>query len=61
MRNFIAHNPTKLHFGKGVVSELGASAAALGKHALLVYGADQYFGTEVMQTPWNSLYHRDLK
>ena len=38
MRNFIAHNPTKLHFGKGVVSELGASAAALGKHALLVYG-----------------------
>ena len=38
MRNFLAFNPTKLHFGKGVVGELGASASALGKHALLVYG-----------------------
>jgi alcohol dehydrogenase YqhD (iron-dependent ADH family) len=38
MRNFIAFNPTKLHFGKGVVSELGQSASALGRHALLVYG-----------------------
>jgi alcohol dehydrogenase YqhD (iron-dependent ADH family) len=38
MRNFIAYNPTKLHFGRGVVSELGSSASALGKHALLVYG-----------------------
>lgn len=38
MINFIAYNPTKLHFGKGVVSELGTQAARLGKHALLVYG-----------------------
>lgn len=38
MINFIAFNPVKLHFGKGVVKELGSSATALGKKALLVYG-----------------------
>ncbi|MCP4310886.1 MAG: iron-containing alcohol dehydrogenase [Bacteroidetes bacterium] len=38
MINFTAFNPTRLHFGKDVVSELGASASAFGKHALLVYG-----------------------
>ncbi len=38
MENFIAHNPTKIHFGKGVVDGLGEAALELGKHALLVYG-----------------------
>ena len=38
MKNFLAFNPVKLHFGKDVVSELGTSAASLGKKALLVYG-----------------------
>ncbi len=38
MRNFIAFNPTRLHFGKEVVKDLGNAAADLGKHALLVYG-----------------------
>lgn len=38
MINFLAFNPVKLHFGSGVVKELGISAAALGKKALLVYG-----------------------
>ena len=38
MINFLAFNPVKLHFGKGVVKDLGSSAAALGKKALLVYG-----------------------
>ncbi len=38
MYNFIAFNPVKLHFGKQVVKDLGAAAAALGKKALLVYG-----------------------
>lgn len=38
MKNFLAFNPVKLHFGKGVVGELGTSAAQLGKKALLVYG-----------------------
>lgn len=39
MYNFIAYNPVKLHFGKNVVKDLGAAAAALGKKALLVYGS----------------------
>lgn len=38
MINFLAFNPVKLHFGKGVVNELGTSAAALGKKAILIYG-----------------------
>lgn len=38
MENFIAYNPVKLHFGKGVVKDLGEAASALGKKALLVYG-----------------------
>ncbi|MCF8346356.1 MAG: iron-containing alcohol dehydrogenase [Bacteroidales bacterium] len=38
MENFTAFNPTKLHFGNGIINELGEAAAALGKKALLVYG-----------------------
>lgn len=38
MENFIAHNPTKVHFGKGIVGELGEVTAKLGKKALLLYG-----------------------
>lgn len=38
MLNFTAYNPTRLHFGKGCVSELGSAASKLGKHALLIYG-----------------------
>jgi len=38
MNNFIAFNPTKLHFGRGVVSELGTVASQFGRKALLIYG-----------------------
>ncbi len=38
MNNFIAYNPTRLHFGKNVVSELGTASKSLGKNASLVYG-----------------------
>jgi alcohol dehydrogenase YqhD (iron-dependent ADH family) len=38
MENFTAYNPTRVHFGKGVVRDLGKAAAGLGKRALLVYG-----------------------
>ncbi len=38
MENFIAYNPTRVHFGKGVVSGLGKAASDLGRKALLVYG-----------------------
>jgi alcohol dehydrogenase YqhD (iron-dependent ADH family) len=53
MKNFLAFNPVKLHFGKNVVRELGSSAASLGKKALLVYG-----GGSVLR---NGSYHDTLK
>jgi alcohol dehydrogenase YqhD (iron-dependent ADH family) len=38
MENFIAHNPTSLHFGKGVIETIGVTVRPLGKKVLLVYG-----------------------
>ena len=38
MENFTAYIPTKLHFGKEVLSELPVSLAAYGKRVLFVYG-----------------------
>lgn len=38
MENFIAYNPVQLHFGRGVIRDLGQAASELGKSALLVYG-----------------------
>ena len=39
MENFIAYNPTKLHFGKGVMDGLGKTIAEFGNRVLLVYGS----------------------
>lgn len=36
--NFTAYNPTRLHFGEGVVEKLGEKSLRYGKKALLVYG-----------------------
>ena len=33
------YNPVKLHFGRGVVEELGEAASELGKKAMIVYGS----------------------
>ena len=38
MENFIAFNPTSLHFGKGVLNQLGITINKYGKKVLLVYG-----------------------
>lgn len=38
MENFVIYNPVKVHFGRGVVSKLGAAASALGRKALVVMG-----------------------
>ena len=38
MNNFIASNPTQLHFGQGVVSQLGKVASKYGTKVLLIYG-----------------------
>ena len=39
MENFLMYNPVQLHFGKGVVEELGEAALELGKKAMIVYGS----------------------
>ena len=38
MENFIAYNPTQLHFGKGVMDGLGEAIAEFGNRVLLIYG-----------------------
>jgi len=38
IENFIAYNPTKLHFGKNVVERLGETVKQYGNRILLVYG-----------------------
>lgn len=38
MENFIAYNPTSLHFGKNVLNDLGDVIKQYGNHVLLVYG-----------------------
>ncbi len=38
MENFIAYNPTKLHFGKDVTEKLTESLPRYGRKVLLVYG-----------------------
>ncbi len=38
MVNFVFQNPTKIVFGKGVLSQVGAEVSKYGKKALLVYG-----------------------
>ncbi|HNS47086.1 MAG TPA: iron-containing alcohol dehydrogenase, partial [Bacteroidales bacterium] len=38
MENFVIYNPTKLHFGKGVIKGLGKAVNEFGSKVLLVYG-----------------------
>ena len=38
MENFIAYNPTKLHFGKDVTNDLGEVITRYGRRVLLMYG-----------------------
>ncbi len=38
MENFTLYNPTKLHFGKNTINNLGSTIAKYGNRVLLVYG-----------------------
>ncbi len=38
IENFVAYNPTKLHFGKNVTDTLGETVKQYGNRVLLVYG-----------------------
>jgi len=61
MNNFVAFNPTKLHFGRGVVSELGTYASQLGKHALLVYGGGSVIKNGSYQDVLNQLKQNSIE
>jgi hypothetical protein len=55
MTNFTLHIPTKIEFGKGVLSSIGAAAAEYGKTALLVYGGGSIKKNGVYDTVKKSL------
>ena len=55
MKHFVAFNPTKLHFGRGVVSDLGYHASQLGKKALLIYGGGSVLKNGSYQDTLNQL------
>lgn len=38
MENFIAYNPTRVHFGKGVLRDLGETTDEFGKKVMVIYG-----------------------
>jgi len=38
VQNFVAYNPVRLHFGEGVVQNVGDTIKQYGKHVLLMYG-----------------------
>jgi hypothetical protein len=38
IKNFTAYNPTRLHFGEGVIDKLGKVTFGYGKKALFLYG-----------------------
>jgi len=53
MENFIAYNPTKLHFGRGVMDGLGKAVAEFGTRVLLIYG-----GGSIKN---NGIYHKAIE
>jgi alcohol dehydrogenase YqhD (iron-dependent ADH family) len=55
MENFIAYNPTVLHFGKDVINDLGNTVAKYGKRVLLVYGKGSVKQTGLYQQVMNQL------
>ncbi|MFA6434816.1 MAG: iron-containing alcohol dehydrogenase [Elusimicrobiales bacterium] len=55
MRNFNFYNPTRIIFGKGTISRLGAEASKAGKKALLIYGGGSIKKNGVYQAVTASL------
>jgi alcohol dehydrogenase YqhD (iron-dependent ADH family) len=60
MKNFELCIPTKIVFGKGRVSEIGAYAKDYGKKLLLVYGKDSIKKSGIYETVIKSLNDADL-
>lgn len=61
MENFIAFNPTRLHFGQGAVKNLGSHASELGAKALLVYGGGSVLKNDSFQDTLNQLVSQGIQ
>jgi alcohol dehydrogenase YqhD (iron-dependent ADH family) len=55
MHNFVFHNPTKVLFGKGTISQIGKETATFGTRVLLVYGRLSAERNGLIQTVSTSL------
>ncbi len=55
MENFIAYNPTKIHFGRDVINELGKTVVLYGKKVLLIYGKGSILKNSVYDKIINQL------
>ena len=61
MENFIAYNPVRLYFGKGVLSELSKEATKIGKTALLIYGKGSVIRNGIFSVVEDSLKSAKIK
>ena len=55
MHNFVFHNPTKVLFGKGTLSNCGQEARQLGQRVLLVHGRNSAVKSGLLQQVQSSL------
>ena len=55
MHNFVFHNPVKVIFGKGTISQLGKEIKVLGDSVLLVYGKGSIKKNGIYQQVVNAL------
>ncbi len=61
MESFTAFNPTKLHFGRDVVKQIGDHATQIGAHALLMYGCGSVLKNRSYADTVGRLKQNDIK
>ncbi len=61
MLNFTAFNPTRLHFGKGVLEKLGPEAARTGQKALIIIGKGSVKSNGILKKVTDSLDSNQLE
>ncbi len=61
MEKFVAYNPVRLHFGEGVVNDIGNTVTKYGKKALLVYGMGSVKRFGYFNTVYNQLISHEIE
>jgi len=61
MQDFVFHNPTRVIFGAGAITEIGRQAALLGRRALLVHGRHSIQRHGVFKTVHEALIQAGLQ